>query len=209
MMSQVAPVAKSLLSSLKLEFHANPRIRRLTWLIGYILVLYIVLALSDFNTSLRTESTAMQAEIARIMRGSETTGVVWHERLSQEESLQQQLIQSCWTAKDARLASADMQTELQKFYRNFDLKNSRLALSDPEALKLSEGGTAWVIRGDIKGRIKLNRLPSLVNALEHGKNRFFVQEVRFVRQRSAGTLDMLLSACFVQGDRNGMGVSDE
>lgn len=202
MISRLNADAKSIVNKLAAEFHTNLRIRRMAWLIAYILVLYMILGLSDFNTALREKTAAMQVEISRIARGSDTTEQIWTERLAAEETAQQQLTQSCWQAKNARLASADMQTELQQFYRTFDLANSRLALSDPEALELNNGIAVWVIRGDVRGRINLNRLPSLVNALESGENRFFLREVRFVRQRNSGTLDIMLAACFVRGGVN-------
>lgn len=199
MMLQALVKIESTLKIIESELLSNLRLRRMVWLIGLILVCYVILGLHEFNVSLGERSIAMQSEISRIMRGAEVSSEEWWGRLEDEKRVQDHLIRSCWVAKDSRLASADMQTTLQQLSTAYDLKNSKLSLSNPEDLQLDEARNAWLIRAQVRGRIPQPRLPSLVNALENSETRFFVSEMRFVEQRKSGTLDLTLSACFIEG----------
>ena len=199
MIQQITAGIRSAKGAFDDELRSNPRLIKMGWVIGYILCGYIIFGLSDFNDSLGEKSEAMQAEIARIMRGAETSEQSWQSRLNDEKKSQVQIVGRCWMAADSRLASADMQTELQRLYREYDLKNTRLTLSDPESTVVDAGKVVWIIRGEVKGKIGLPRLPALINALENAENRFFVRELQYTKQKKTGSLSLTLAACFTPG----------
>lgn len=178
------------------EYTANQRFRRMIWVVGYVLICYLIVWLSEAADSTDVSTGTKRAELARLSANSAETIETWRERQRSEQLAQDQLLASCWVANDSRLASADMQTTLQQLAGAYGLDKPRLSLSNPEQVNV-ENGVAWLIRARVNGRILESKLPSLVNALENSDTRFFLSEVRFVEQRGSGTLNLTLSACFL------------
>ncbi len=201
-MSALTGIREILLSAEKTfrtELSANERFRRMIWLIVYILMCYGIVGLGDLTSSYEAASESKQSELARLLTSSDASMETWSERKGNESQLQDQLLESCWMSQGPRLASADMQTELQRITKAYSLKNSRLTLSTPETIEL-DSNEVWLIRAQVRGRLHQPRIPSLLKALEYGENSFAISKLRFVDQRGGGTLNMTLVACF-RGDR--------
>jgi len=177
------------------ELSGNERFRRMIWLIVYILICYGIVGLGDLAGSFGESAATKRSELARLSSSSGVSLDTWEERKNTEASMQQQILGQCWSAKQSRLASADMQTALQQVARNYSLKNSRLTLSSPETME-THSGQVWQIRAQVRGRIAQRELPSLIKALEYAERSFAVEKMHFVDQRGGGSLNLTLVACF-------------
>ena len=183
------------------DLASNPRFGRMIWVVGYILICYCIVGLGDVAHSLGQSADAKRSELFRLSAGVNESVNVWKERRDQELASQSQLLTYCWQAANARLASADMQTTLQRINSAYSVKNARLSLSEPEQISMGSV-KVWQIRAQVRGRIGQDRMPSLVNALESPDTPFSISEMRFAEQRGSGELDLTLSACFSEGQPN-------
>lgn len=197
-MSALVDIKSSLvgiLDTFRGEIVSNDRFRRMIWLIGYILICYLIVGVGELGESLDQEVEARRAELSRL---SSTTGVspdTWMTRLEAEQRTQNQLLEACWPARDQRLASADMQTMLQQITSVYSPKSSRLSLSEPERLSL-ETRDIWQIRAQLRGRMGLERIPSLINTIENSDTPLFVKRFLYIQQRGNNTLELTVEACF-------------
>ncbi|MBO6702757.1 MAG: hypothetical protein JJ921_10470 [Pseudomonadales bacterium] len=175
------------------EVEANPRLIRMMWCIGYLLMGYIIVAIHDQNQMSRQALLSLQAE------GSRLSGVplqsTWETRLEEEELTRSKLLTRCWGARSERLASADVQTRIQEITTNNHLEKSRLTVSKPEAYEL-EVGQMWFLRVSISGRLYGRDLPPLIRDLEDEEAPFVIERVSFVDARGGGSLSMMVSTCF-------------
>lgn len=175
------------------EFETNPRLVRMLWCIGYLLLGYIIVSIYDHNQLSRQVLLRLQAEDGRL------AGVpmqsTWETRLKEEEQLRTILLEHCWQARSERLASADAQTRIQEITSRNNLEKSRLTVSTPEVFEL-DAGQMWFLRVSISGRIHARNLPPLVHELEDESSRFTIEQLNFIDERGGGSLTMMVSACF-------------
>lgn len=174
------------------ELAENQRLVWMIWGIGYLLVLYLIVGLYEYNQVLGDTYSRLEREAAR-MSGVQDEAL-WRERLDAEKELRDVLLGSCWSARSERLASADVQTRLQDITSENQLENSRLNMARAEVHEL-DPGVFWLIRANISGRIERGRVVPLVEALEAGDKHFVIEQLRYVHSKTGGSLDMTVAVC--------------
>ncbi|MBO6658531.1 MAG: hypothetical protein JJ934_16690 [Pseudomonadales bacterium] len=179
-----------------LEFQQNVRLRRMAWLIVYLILFYLISFLHDSNV----QSRKMNANIAdRLTRLESTETIdVWKRRLEYETTFFESLRSTCWDATTPELASADMQTVIRQLAVTYGLKSVRLNLAEAEPYLLA-GRRSWLIRAQLDARVERGGIPPLVSALESEQSMFAIERLHFVQGRG-GSLSLLLAACFREAE---------
>lgn len=185
---------KGVADSLTSELERNDRLRRMIWLIAYIVVLYVITFLHDANNLAAQRIDTLSQQLSRIGNTDEVE--VWERRLAHESDVFETLKSGCWQAKTPELASADMQTVISQLAGAYSLEAVRLDLAEPE-YRLLSGTNSWLIRAQLSAKADSGVVPLLVNALESSQSFFAIERLRFI-QRRGGSLDLLLAACFLE-----------
>lgn len=185
------------LERFRMEIATNPRLKRMTWLILLIVLIYSFLGLHDINRKLRTDHQRLVAEVVRLQQMQDPS--VWQARLYQEKELSVELGDLCLQALSEQLASADVQTKLQRITSKNEMENSRLTLSKPEVHSL-DSGNVWYIRANISARVNIGNVPLVIRELETLESRFVVEQVRYVDASNGGKLDVTVGVCIKEGE---------
>lgn len=192
---QIYEPLSNIVSSFRDELSNNRRFRRLSWLVVYILICYGIIGMRDFANSLESSAAIKRTELSRLTRSESISPGTWEKRKYEELVVQSQLLESCWMANGPRLASADMQTILQKVTKDYSLRSSRLTLSEPESINIDKQ-RVWRIRAQVSGRISQARMPSMIKAIEYSVTPFSISKMHYVEQVGSGSLTLTLVACF-------------
>lgn len=178
----------------ELELRQNPRIFRLLWVCLYIVFLYLIFGLYDRNHVMQQ---TVGTEASQLARHTVSEGVEeWYERLEQERHVKNELLALCWNAPSSTLASADMQTRLQRLSATHKLDASRLSVAEPVVHQFGDK-KIWVIRAQISGKSDRARLPIMIDAIENGDEQFVIERMQFSDRRS-GSINLLVTACFIE-----------
>ena len=177
-----------------IEMRDNPRMPRMIKITGVIVALYLVLGVADQREKLEIVADRLAGEQAKLAGAAFEDS--WNDRLEHEKQAFAQLAAKCWDAPSAGIASADMQTVLQRLSTNFDLQRLRLSVSVPELHDL-EHGKFWPIRAQLQARVERNVLPVLVDAMEKAPKQFTIENLNFVDNRGSN-LNVVLASCFRQ-----------
>lgn len=175
------------------ELRGNLNLQRMCWIVVFLLVTYVIFGFQQLSNQVIARSHKLQAELGRVSVASDQA--VWQERLDWEQNLQEQLLSRCWTAKSETIASAEMQTVLQQLSTKHDLRRSRLQMAQPVEMLTGEK-TVWVLRAQLLGGLEITAIPGLLDVIESRGNPFVVEQLRYQEGRGAGTIDLLISACF-------------
>lgn len=176
------------------ELESNDRFPRMLWTILYLLILFVTLSIYDSAKLLRDSNGATERQVSRLLASESSEQ--WQVRLDAEIETFQQNKKLCSTTPSKEIASADLQTMLQRLASQFQVNDARLTVGEPEAGKLYQS-QGWVIRAQIRGRAESGMVPPLVDALENISPVFVVERMDFL-QRSTGTLNLFLAACFLE-----------
>jgi hypothetical protein len=186
--------SKGQYQKLRQEMAANTRLTRMVWLIGCILLVYVVVYIHDQNVVLQQEVTEVERQLNKVV--SIGTADLWKTREDNEGQIRSTLMESCWRAPSAGIASADMQTLLQQYSTNFNISNARLTVANSESYTIDQKN-AWLIRAQLVGKAERSALPVFVNAIEEKQAYFAVERLNYTEIRS-GTIDLLVHACFLE-----------
>lgn len=195
MMDQLAKsrvLVREYSNAFKKELDENQRMVSMIWGIGYLVILYLIVGLYEYNQTLAQKFSRLEKEAARISGVHDVS--LWRTRLETEQTLHDALLDGCWSARSERLASADVQTRLQDITSEHELENSRLNMAKAESHEFDQG-TFWLIRGNVSGRIDRGRVAPLVEAIESNDDLFVIEQIRYVHSKTGGSLDMTVAVC--------------
>lgn len=192
-MSSLGNIKLNFTDSLIREIRVNSRLVRLIWLVGYLVALYAIVALHDESNRLRETTAVLIKRTERVLAAGEVE--TWDVRYRHELMVSEQLLAYCWSSSSAELASADMQTVLQRLALDNEIGKVRLVIGEPETEKFDDK-SVWLIRAQLQGRSERENLPFFVKALEKSGEFFSIEGVTYFEQRG-GSMTLLLQACFV------------
>ena len=182
-----------LLQSFSEEMQRSQRLYRMSWVVGMLVCGYVFLSIFD--------ASALQVErLENLYQQGERTASVgsiqlWQSRSAQQEELQEELRNFCWLANNPQLASADIQTTLQRIINRYAIVNSRLTVASPEIWDNS----LWRIRAQLTGKLDSgSHYLALLNDLEDLKRFIAVERVSLTSTGRGETIDMLVSVCFTR-----------
>jgi len=179
------------------EIRLNVRLYRMTWIVGYLFCGYLFFALYDASMHQKEKLALLYNQSERVSRVGNIE--LWQSREEQQRTLQDDLRQYCWIAANPQLASADVQTTLQRIIGRYQILNSRLTVATPEV----SDGSIWRIRAQLTGKLdSASHYLALLKDLEDLKRFIAVERVSLTSSGRGETMDMLVSVCFV-GDEVG------
>ena len=182
---------ETLLQTFSEEVESNQRLHRMAWIIGLLLSGYLYFSVYDASARQveRLESLFVQSERITNIGSLE----LWQSRAAQQEVLQRELRTYCWSANSPQLASADIQTTLQRIINRYEIDYSRLTVASPEIWDDS----LWRIRAQLRGKLDSgSHYLALLNDLEDLKRFIAVERVSLTSTGRGETIDMLVSVCF-------------
>ena len=191
MQSELAMKAVTFRDQAREEYGANRRVRLMTWLAIYVVIIWLIVVLAETGDD-RSKNAGQLAVEQRAISTYESIEN-WSQRLAHEQDVNKGLREMCWQGDTPGVASADIQTFLQQRLNEHDIKNMRLKLSEPTELP-SMGATLWSIKAEITGKTEKFNFPLLIAALEFGDRGFQISRLQHLDKRS-GLINLLMTAC--------------
>lgn len=164
------------------------------WVIVYLMICYVIATCYDSTQALKAANESEARQLSRVQGGDSVS--LWQKRYDAERKVFEQNRSRCWNAPSKEIASADVQTLLQKMAIEYELNDPRLTIGEPEP-GVFDGENAWRVSAQIRGRINSGLLPPLINMLEADEAFFAVTRLEYLQKRS-GTLNLFVSACFLE-----------
>ena len=177
------------------EYSANRRVRLMTWLAIYVAIVWLIVALVEMSED-RSKKVGRLVTEQRVISTYETVED-WSRRLTHEQYANKALREMCWQGDTPEVASADIQTFLQRQLNEYEVESVRLKLSEPVELR-SEDASLWSIKAEIIGKMKKSNFPPLIAALEFEGNGLQISRLRHLGQRS-GLTNLLVTTCISTG----------
>ncbi|MBO6596136.1 MAG: hypothetical protein JJ952_09865 [Pseudomonadales bacterium] len=179
------------------EVNSNVRIYRLVWITALLVCAYVFFFFYDKSSMQSQVLSSLYAQSERSTRIGSVE--LWQTRETQQKTLKDALQEYCWVANNPPLASADVQTTLQRIISRYEIVNSRLSVATPEVVDES----MWRIRAQLRGKLDSgSHYLALLRDLEDLRRFISVERVSLTSTGRGETIDMLVSVCFVR-EQNG------
>jgi hypothetical protein len=175
------------------EYGANRRVRLMTWLAIYVVIIWLIVVLVETGDD--RSKKARQLEVEQLVISTYESIEDWSQRLDHEQNVNKALGEMCWQGDTPGVASADIQTFLQQRLNEHNIKNMRLKLSEPTELRPTDA-TLWSIRAEITGKTEKFNFPPLIAALEFGDKKFQISRLQHLDNRD-GLINLLMTTCIL------------
>jgi hypothetical protein len=175
------------------EYGANRRVRLMTWLAIYVVIIWLIVVLVETGDD--RSKKARQLAVEQLVISTYESIEDWSKRLDHEQNVNKALREMCWQGDTPGVASADIQTFLQQRLNEHNIKNMRLKLSEPTELRPTDA-TLWSIRAEITGKTEKFNFPPLIAALEFGDKKFQISRLQHLDNRD-GLINLLMTTCIL------------
>jgi len=175
------------------EYGANRRVRLMTWLAIYVVIIWLIVVLVETGDD--RSKKARQLAVEQLVISTYESIEDWSQRLDHEQNVNKALREMCWQGETPGVASADIQTFLQQRLNEHNIKNMRLKLSEPTELSPTDA-TLWSIRAEITGKTEKFNFPPLIAALEFGDKKFQISRLQHLDNRD-GLINLLMTTCIL------------
>ena len=175
------------------EYGANRRVRLMTWLAIYVVIIWLIVVLVETGDD--RSKKARQLAVEQLVISTYESIEDWSQRLDHEQNVNKALGEMCWQGDTPGVASADIQTFLQQRLNEHNIKNMRLKLSEPTELRPTDA-TLWSIRAEITGKTEKFNFPPLIAALEFGDKKFQISRLQHLDNRD-GLINLLMTTCIL------------
>ncbi len=173
------------------ELRANTRLRLGIWLIVFILLLYGVLRLNDYQKNLSKQYETARQQLYKLETVASETH--WQKRQTEAEKLKIDLETQLWQASSQGLARADFQSWLSIAVRRVKLVKTRMKVEDIEVLDGKP--TLWKVSARIDGTFQAEPLTALLRDIANNKEVIVVDHLD-IPARGSKRFSLQVSAYF-------------
>jgi hypothetical protein len=176
------------------EWRRNPRLRAGIWLIVFVLFAYLLMLLSDWKQTLKTEYQNLTGRLGRLeilARQKE-----WADRVDIAKSLMIQMESRFWKANSRGLAQAQMQMWIDGLLKKNEIANSRTQVEPARDITGYEG--LWQVAIRIEGNFAPDRLLDLLRSVESYEQIVTVEQLDVINYGTP-RFTMVMKAYFQAG----------
>jgi hypothetical protein len=173
------------------QARSNTRLRICLWLILFIIIVYPLFILSDYNAGFKED---IVRELEREARISRTAGEVqWLQRQEDVATLNNSLQSLIWFAPTLGVAKATLNQTLSEWAAKAKLDRLRIRLEDP--LAVDGYDNLYRVAGQINAEFNAERSMRFLRELESSRTKVVIEQMD-IRNDKRGTYRLQISAYF-------------
>ncbi|WP_395338806.1 hypothetical protein PN836_012710 [Ningiella sp. W23] len=173
------------------QVKSNTRLRISLWVIIGILLAYPLLALSDYNQSIRSDIVRELEREAKILRTASEKQ--WLERAENVAAFSTELQGLFWEAPSVGIAKATLHQSLTDWAQNHDLQRVQIRLEEP--LAVESMNNVFRVAGQIDATFDANNSMAFIKDLELNGQRVVVEQME-ISQRVRPVHKLVIAAYF-------------